>query len=318
MAKRKHIVAETDTLEAAPAVETHEASHSEDYSEPAPDETLSQIAAESEATPESEDANDFEPPENERAVVGSNSDNAKEQRRKLLKKVFTIGEVNGKGATSLVALAETVVTGACDDAFKLHDAKAIYESFRKGKVKAAGTMDVPEKSEPVQVSKLGVFIRLGLENDRIIESDGVITNAMDLFHTVKDKHVQYLKTDESKRLRLRSTYEALLSVSRAQIDKAGGKWLTEDQIDGLLMNDDADKKDKTAIDILKDALNLLEKARNGKADTAEKAGRAPLQHENLDHAIGHTIAVIAEFEPEFMAERDAKAKAAAEKAAKGA
>ena len=281
-------------------------------------ETTTEATEETTTAEATDEANNEPPVEdvNTRAVPGNNSDIIKTKRTKLLREVHSIGEANGKGALSLVKLAEAVLAGAMDGAITPDHAKPLYEAFRKGKSKALGSFEAPEKaaSEGVQVSKLNAIIKLGCENDKLVESDGVITNAMDLIVAVRDRHVQYARGDDSKRLKTRSTYEAMLTIARKQLDEGKGLWFTEDQMDTYLLNEEHDKADKTALDLVKSALETLEKARDGKPDSAEKAGRAPLDHGNLDHAIGHLVQVISDLAPEYLEERNAKAKAKADKA----
>ena len=288
--------------------------HTEDYSdEPSPPE----VTSESEPT-ESETLTqeiDAELASNPRAVPGNNADLLKQERQKLIKEAYKLGEDEGKGTRSLVNLAETVLKRAVDGAITPDHTKAIYEAFQKGRDKATGKIASQDSgtSKAVQVSKLNAFVRLGCENDRIIESDGFVTNAMDLLVYVREKHVQIAATEESKRLKYRGTYLTMLEIAVKQLNAEGGMWLTEDQINGYMLNDEKDKTDKTALDLIKTALETLEKARDGKPDTADKAGRAPLDHGNLDHAIGHLVQVISELAPEFLEERNAMAKAKADK-----
>ena len=272
------------------------------------DEESASVSANSNGAPTAED--DADAQANDRAVVGGNSAAImKAERAKVYAAVRKKGEDEGNGAKAQVAMAEVVITGAMNGYIVSADAKGLYDKFRTATLKAQGNFaPTPQskESENSQVSKVNAFIKLGMVSNRLLPSDGDITDALDLWRRVVDMHIQYANSQEKSSLKYPGTYAALLSVVTAQNSREGGYWFTNDDIRGLLLKEGAGKSETTAVDLVTQALDKLEKARNGRKATDNKPSREPLEHQNLDHAIAHILHLLGDISPSFVEARNAK------------
>lgn len=251
-------------------------------------------------------------------AAGHNSSNALVQdMSKLLTAVGKLGRDNGQGKKSMVALAERVMEAAIHGIVGSDDAEKIYTKFRKESANASGFLKAAEQgndSMQAQVSKLRRFIEMG---------KGLPDDAVAIIEMARDMHVQALSNDDKKYLRSKGTYDALVSVARAQLaDERKGIPLDEEAVRAILLVDEADKHDTTGLDMLKTALRNIENAIAGKKASTTKPERAPIQHDNVTEAALHIRQALYELDPVWAKEQDEAAAAAAkeeeEKAAKAA
>ena len=243
----------------------------------------------------------------------SNSGNALvREKAKLLTDVGRLGRDNGNGKRSLVALVERVVEASNQGVCGTDDAERIYKKFRDEAAKSGGALAAAEQDDAsmkVQVSKLRRFIEVGKGFD----------DPWTIFEMARDMHTQAMACDDKKDLRVKSTYEALVSVARRQLDEERkGVPLTEEDIRDVLFKPAEDKKETTALDMVKAALKSVMHAIEGRKASGEKAAREPLHHDNLLEAEAHLKQVIADLDPEFFAEEEKKRAEAEEKARKAA
>lgn len=276
-------------------------------------------------------------PDNDRAAPGSNSDAIVKGRQAVMRDVGQLGSHVGLGSKALVALAETVCTGAVNGYLTEDHAKPIYEKFRKSAAAKAGKIAPDEQgaaSQRVQESKLRSFIKLGLLNDHLVENPaGDISDSVSLLLLARDMHAEAYNDDKRKPLlKTKNSYEAMLNVARAQLkEERRGVWMTEDDVAAEMFNADTERAPKTGLDFIKAAIDAMEKAKKGKdaKDNDEGGfvpGRAPVEHESVQHAIDHCWVVLRDLDPAYVAkvqreaaEAEAKAaKRAADKAAKQA
>lgn len=259
---------------------------------------------------------------NERAVAGNNSKDLKRDRAKVLAEARKLGTDKGNGSKSLVALALLVTQKAMDGSVVPQttvgtttipgDAEPIYRAFRDQAAKAAGHFAAKEQDDAslkVNVSKINAFLRLGVLAERINpneDDESGFLDAVDLMTRAMELHIQYLGGTEKKNLKVKSTYEALLTVARAQMndEKLGGHWMHSEALSGLLLHEDSEPKVVTGLDLLKAGLEKLEYARVGKPDTEKRAGRAAIEEVELDNAIGWTLQLVAKLDPAWVAKRE--------------
>lgn len=246
----------------------------------------------------------------------SNVSSLAKDKAKLVLEVKRLGKDNGSGKKSMVALAERVVEASNDGIIGTDDAEKIYEMFRKESAAAQGLLaaaDQEVSSAAVGASKLRKLIEMG---------KGMHDDAWPVLEMGRDMHIQAMATDDKKLLKVKSTYEALISICREQLkDERKGIKLNEEDLRGVLFNEENDKGDATGLDLAKQALKTLENAERGKKATSTKPARDPLSHENLKEAILHLQVLIGEQDPAYFAkeqEAAAKAQADADKAAEKA
>jgi hypothetical protein len=130
------------------------------------------------------------------------------------------------GRSPLVAFAEIVTELASRGIYDKDDATRLYLWFRAGQEGASGQ---GVGSLPVQASKLRKFIALG----RVCRDEGV-----ELIRRAKAIHAEIYRSSGRERLKLTSTYSALVAVARAQLDRmAGGgrRMLTDAEIRSVLL-----------------------------------------------------------------------------------
>lgn len=246
-----------------------------------------------------------------RLAKGANSKNAYERdRAKVFADVGKLGRENGQGKKSLVALCEKLVQAAEGGFIVPDDAEKFYKKFRDESAKASGKFaaaDQDGNSLKANVSKLRRLIIVGSMWGGFAESDGAFTSPWDMFEMARDMHVQSSAGEDRDLLRSKGTYETLVNVARRQLDeKQRNVVLTEEDVRQVVHLEEHDVADKTALDFVVDALIAAEKALKGKRDTPKKAGRAPLDHGNLEDAIAHLRHTIADIDPEVLTLHDAK------------
>jgi hypothetical protein len=128
--------------------------------------------------------------------------------------------------TPLVAFAVIVTELASRGIYDKDDATRLYLWFRVGQEGASGQ---GVGSVPVQASKLRKFIALG----RVCGDEGV-----ELIRRARAIHAEIYRSSGRERLKLTSTYSALVAVARAQLDRMGGggrRMLTDAEIRRVLL-----------------------------------------------------------------------------------
>jgi hypothetical protein len=250
--------------------------------------------------------------------------NVDAQRAEFFDKAKEYGKADGNGKKAFVQFARALVdagsSGALSPSSKAGDASKAYDAFTSSSTTAAGNVtDEAKASAASQLSKVRAFIRLGhkYEDEAQQAFDRALTVHRDLMSSPATR----------ENVKFRSTYTALYSVAVAQCKPdQNGQLLSEKEIRDMLVSEPVILKDKTAADILIDALNAMERALRGKAATAESNGREPCNHPALPDVIEATRAVITDIDAEALKARDdeieamkvkkaEKAKAAAEKKA---
>lgn len=261
---------------------------------------------------------------NERAKSGNNSDALKKAFQQVLKDVRQLGTAQGAGSKSLVALAARVTQAALDGVIvpkPVVDSVTIYKAFRQRAADAAGKLAVVDMSEKVlkaQASKLNAFIHLGTVSEQILphpDDDDPIRDAVDLIERATALHVK-LQGGSDEKLRNPKAYDALLDIAREQMDeKRKGIWMHSEEVHTLLVSEDT-KREKDGLDLVKSALDTLEKAAKGRPSSESRPERLPIEHESIGHAIGHLLHMLGELDPGFIAAREKEQAAEAEKARK--
>lgn len=170
--------------------------------------------------------------ENDRAVVGSNSDNSPEAlRKKFQATVRSLGSASGEGASALPRLALTVVRAAADGLISTDkpkngskdDATLIYEAYTAADSKKAEHTLGGAKAN---ASKLRQLIALG----SMTTCDGV---------EVADRAISLHKEMVAAELKPKPVYAGLVDVARAQTESDTP--LTDDQVKEALTKTPAEK-----------------------------------------------------------------------------
>lgn len=251
------------------------------------------------------------------AVAGANSPFVKTARwNQLLLDVGKLGRDQGDGKKAIVALAERIVEAASAGVVGTDNAEQIYKRFRDEANRRSGNT-VPKEQDDnsfkSQVAKMKNLILIG---------QGLHEQAWPVLEMARDMHVSAMQSEDKNNLKVKSTYEAILSVCRAQLDDAvKGVPLTEEAIADILFKSEA-TEEKTGYDLLNDAYVAMEKAREGKEAKADKPGRAPVwddylqvTHDNLGDWLRANHPSFAANEAKAAEEAARKAQTAEEKAA---
>ena len=85
---------------------------------------------------------------------------------------------------------------------------------------------------------------------------------------------------------------------------------------GLLTGEYVEVKEKTGIDLVKSANDLVKKAMDGRDASEKYSARAGVDHPSLGHAYGHLWNVLTELAPDWIREQTDKANKAQERKAK--
>jgi hypothetical protein len=279
-------------------------------------------------TPESISANNAA----EAEALEDSGSNSKDPAavRKLLARVRQLGRDKGAGGKALVELAHTMVEGAVAKLITPDDAERFYKNFRTTEGKAAALPGTDGQvgeglpaSADVQISKLRAFIKFG--NYWVDEAEDVMhrATAIHVGLLAEETRQKAAKSPIERPLKLRSTYAALNAVATGHMkqyadpaDPTGKKMLPphddvpmgDDEIEALFVGEEA--KDKTAVDILLQALAASVKAHKGKAQTDNTVGREPVDSMYLEEAIQNLRETINELDPsgETLQKYDAKNK----------
>jgi hypothetical protein len=241
---------------------------------------------------------DPEPPEEEEGA--NKKDPAAVQ--KLLTRVGQLGRDKGAGGKALVELARTLVEGAVMKVITEDDAERFYKRFRTASDKAAMLPDTKgtvggglPASADVQISKLKAFIRFGNHWPDDAES---------VMHRATVIHVGLLADEErSKSVKLRSTYAALNTVAVGHMRGESstlesvkhGIAMSDEEIEGLFIGEEP--KDKTAVDIVKSALDQCYRAAKGKQDKDGAWVRDKVDSMYLEEAVQNLRETINELDP---------------------
>ena len=253
----------------------------------------------------------------------TNSPAVQKAKREYLKKVAKCGAERGAGGKALVTFAKTVVEGAQDKVLVPADAKALYESFKRGAEKAgtlaeapgvvpdadiafgeSSTKDTKNKSFDVQVSKLKRFIKFG---------NGFADDAGDIIAIGIATHIGML-ADKVENIKYKSTYAALGELVGEQMkDDRRGVAMTSDEMYDFFLG--KEPKAKTGLDLVKAALDTCNRALKGKPTTDNQEGRDPVSSANLEAARDYLRETINELDPsgKTLSDIDAKEKKAQEK-----
>ena len=254
--------------------------------------------------------------------------NRSQDKKALLAEARKFGEQDGAGKRSHVSFARVLVRGGADGTItatgKSQDASDFYTAFMESSQKAStGVTGAEKNSTSAQLSKVRAFIRLGTKYE---------DEALKVFDDAKDLHAELVKSEEyGPHVKYRSTYTSLYAIAVAQCKpEQQGVALTADQMKELMLDYKLEKV-TTGATVLIQALNLVESAMRGKAETSTHMARDPITHDALPNIVDALRTVIAENDLEALNQRDAdieairqkkleaaakKAQAAADKAAK--
>lgn len=228
--------------------------------------------------------------------------NLSADQQKYWDEIGKLGADQGKGVSSLIFLAEKLVTIGANGTFETTQIKDLYLHFRKNSNSAAGkNSDVGEQDHTVvsNTSKLRTFYKVGEK----FQVDGWSK----MLKIARDIHVNILRAKDDRKL-LRSkqlvpTYEALVKVASTQLRKekdAKGiahdvypQLLTADQIRDVFIDPDKKEKEPTVKDVIDAAAKAIERVIRGKVNPADgsqtrEAFEAPKDGED-DESVGYAL-----------------------------
>lgn len=164
-------------------------------------------------------------------------DNAGWSKRKALGDVFKLGQAEAQGLVSRTEIARTLIRAASElSDVSSGDADKFYQAYIKGKAKNADAVYEAKdsgKSEDAQVSKLGVWLKLG----ELPPSAFGGRDAVETFDFINETYKTLKKSGEKLP---QSRYDSLQTVARKWIKvntkPADGKYraLTDDEIANII------------------------------------------------------------------------------------
>lgn len=262
--------------------------------------------------------------------------NLSPEQQKYWDEIGKLGVDQGKGVSSLIFLAEKVVTIGANGTFESSQLKDLYLHFRKNSNSAAGkNAEVGEQDHTVvsNTSKLRTFWKVGDKHG--------IAGWSKMLKVARDIHVSILRSkDERKLLRSKQlvpTYEALVKVAQTQMktekDAKGvshdvyPNLLDEQQIRDVFVDPNKKEQEPSVTDVIKAAAKAIERVIRGKVnpdngEQSREAFAAP-KDDSDDESVGAALKASLNwvltagerYETGFIANREAemlKAKADAE------
>jgi hypothetical protein len=253
-----------------------------------------------------------EPETEAQAQDTANTPATKKIVQEYMKKVYRNGADRGAGGKALVEFAKNVVEGAQKSYLKESHAKDLYKWFKKGAEKSGTLAEAPDavpdadiaygqestkgpngvtnKSFDAQVSKLRRFIAFGNQYH-----DKTDAPALDILSNAIKVHIKMLG-ENKERLKYKSTYAALYELAGEQKkDDHGGVPMTEDEMYDFFLG--KSPTEKAGIDLVKTALETVNRALKGKPASDNSSGRDPVSSAWLEEARDALRETINELDP---------------------
>lgn len=185
----------------------------------------------------------------------------------LLTRAADYGNREGRGLNAKPDFALDVTRQAADGAIGTADAAAIWGAFREASTRTQGHEKKrisSDSADGVRTSELKRFIMVGARAD--FDGAALAVKAVGIINAVETKG---------------STYENLVKVMRAQIDKTEGE-LTDDEIREALAPKAKDTDEQQELEKLVKAMTKL---KEGTDPTDKSPGKPAYPSEELDRAI---------------------------------
>jgi hypothetical protein len=228
--------------------------------------------------------------------------NLSPEQQKYFDEIGKLGIDQGKGVSSLIFLAEKMVSIGASGTFESSQIKDLYLHFRKNSNSAAGkNAEVGDQDHTVvsNTSKLRSFYKVG-------EKHGT-PGWSKMLKVARDIHVNILRSkDDRKNLRSKQlvpTYEALVKVASTQMrtekDAKGvahpvyPNLLDETQIREIFIDPNKKEAEPTVTDVIKAAAKAIERVIRGKvnpdnSEQTREAFESPKDGED-DESVGYAL-----------------------------